>query len=227
MKSCLQFLAVLAVLAISTPASGQYLFLDANGDGHNSGNPAEPGSGSDGLTPSVTSIDIYYDTNHNFDGSATVCDQTASNPLTIRSYEVILGACCTGTVTFNGWTDNMGFATGLIPLGDHKFSTSTFVGPEGSEAWIGVGSDTYLPAGRYKIGTLGVTVTGNPVLYFRTAGLGSMTAARTDFGTQCEGIDLDYIYKLGVDIPQNAAFGTPIPSAVKETTWGKIKQQYH
>jgi len=220
MKNCLLFLAVVALLAIGAPAYSQYLFIDANGDGHNSGNPAEAGSGSDVLSSSVTSVDLYYDTNHNPDGSAATCNSSSAN-LTINSYEALLRSSGSGSVTFNGWTDNMGFTIGIISAGDHKFGTA------GTDAWIGVGSGTQLAAGRYKIGTLSITVTGTPVITFLPLGASSIAAtAETAFGTACEGNDFDNTYKLGSDYPLNHAFGTPAPVDVVPTTWGKIKQMY-
>jgi hypothetical protein len=223
MKNCLLFLAVVAMLAIGGPAYSQYLFLDVNGDGHNSGNPTvEPGTvGNDILGPATTSVAVYFDTNHNPDGSAAVCDQTASNPLSMNSYAVLVRASGSGSVTFNGWTDNVGFAIGLIPLGDGKFFTA------GTDAWIGIGSATYLAPNRYKIGTLSVTVTGTPVISFLPMGASTIKpTADTDFGTQCEGLDLDQTYKLGSDFPLASAYGTQPGVLVNSTTWGKIKQLY-
>lgn len=222
MKNCLLFLAVVAMLAIGGPAYSQYLFLDANLDGHNSGNPAEPGTGNDVLGPATTQVAVYYDTNHNPNGSAAVCDQSAGDPLSMNSYTILLRASGSGTVTFNGWTDNTGFSIGLIVGGDGKFVTS------GTDAWIGLGSGSYLAPGRYKVGTLAVTVTGAPVISFLPHGASTInTNAETDFGSQCAGNDLDQTYKLGSDFALANAFGTQPPIAVKATTWGKIKQLYH
>jgi len=220
MKNCLLFLAVVAVLAIGAPAHSQYLFLDANGDGHNSGNLAEPGTGSDILNSGVTSIDVYFDTNHNPNGSAATCD-ASSNNLTINSYECLLRASGSGTVTFNGWTDNMGFTFGIIIGGDHTFATG------GTDAWIGRGSATAMAPGRYKVGTLSVTVTGQPVISFLPLGASSINAnAETAFGTQCEGNDFDNTYKLGSDYALSNALGTPAPTPVVSKTWGAIKEMY-
>lgn len=220
MKNCLLFLAVVAMLAIGAPAHSQYLFLDVNGDGHNAGNPAEPGTGNDILGPSTTSIDVYFDTNHNPDGSAAVCDQS-SNSLTINSYEALLRSSGTGSVTFNGWTDNMGFAFNLVIGGTNGFLAG------GTDCWIGKGSGTALPAGRYKVGTLSVTVTGTPVISWLPLNGSSLNAnAESAFGTACEGNDFDNTYKLGSDFPLNHAFGTQAPVAARASTWGQIKQMY-
>ena len=220
MKNCLLFLVVVAMLAIGPPAHSQYLFLDVNGDGHNSGNPAEPGSGSDVLNSGVTSVDVYFDTNHNPDGSAASCDQS-SNALTINSYEALLRASGTGTVTFNGWTDNMGFTFGIIINGDHTFATA------GTDAWMGRGSATPMAPGRYKVGTLSITVTGTPVISWLPFGGSSLNAsAESAFGTQCEGNDFDDTYKLGSDFNLANAFGTQAPTPVVSRTWGAIKEMY-
>lgn len=220
MKNCLLFLAVVAVLAIGAPAHSQYLFIDVNGDGHNAGNPAEPGTGNDILGPSTTSIDIYFDTNHNPDGSTATCDASANN-LTINSYEALLRSSGTGTVTYGAWTDNMGFTFGIVIGGNGTINTG------GTDAWIGRGSATPTAPGRYKIGSLAVTVTGSPVLSFLPLGGSSINAnAETAFGSQCEGNDFDNTYKLGSDFALNHAFGSQAPVAALPTTWGKIKQMY-
>jgi len=220
MKNCLLFLAVVAMLAIGAPAYSQYLFIDANGDGHNSGNPAEPGTGSDVLNSGITSVDIYFDTNHNPDGSAATCNSSTAN-LTINSYECLLRSSGSGSVTFNGWTDNMGFTIGIIGAGDNKFAAA------GTDCWVGLGSGTQMAAGRYKVGTLSITVTGTPVISWLPLGASSIKAtAETAFGTACEGHDFDNTYKLGSDYPLSNAFGTPAPTPVAAKTWGEIKGMY-
>lgn len=222
MKQCL-LLLFLVVLTTSKPAYSQYLFLDVNGDGHNYLNAAEPGSGSDCLGPSVTQVDVYFDTNHNPDGSPATCDQTAENPLSMSSYEILMRAANYpyGNVTVNSWTDNVGYTTGIISKGDGKFLVS------GSDVWIGLAGPV-LPPGRYKVGTLSVTVTGGPGFFFLPlGGSGIDQNAGTGFGTQCEGNDLNNRYTLGSDFALNHAFGTGcFGDAVSETTWGKIKERY-
>jgi len=222
MKKCL-LLLFLAPLLISTPTYGQYLFLDVDGDGHSGTNAADPGTGSDCLGPTITKIDVYFDTNHSPDGTAATCAQTAGNPLSMNSYDILLREVegpLGGSVTFNGWTDDVGFTTGMISAGDGKFYAS------GTDAWIGLGSSSYLQPGRYKVGTLNVTVSGNPVILFLPGGASGISAdAKTAFGTQCEGSDLDNTYKLGSDFL--FAFPTCEPTAVQATTWGAIKKQYH
>lgn len=220
MKNCLLFLAVVAMLAIGAPAYSQYLFIDANGDGHDSANSLEPGSGSDALNSSVTHVDLYFDTNHNPDGSVATCNSSSAN-LTINSYEALLRESGSGSVTFNGWTDNMGFTIGIIGAGDNKFATA------GTDCWIGLGSGTQLAPGRYKVGTLSITVTGTPVItWLPNHGSSISATAETAFGTSCEGQDFDNTYKLGTDYPLNHAFGTPAPTPAVSKTWGAIKEMY-
>jgi len=221
MKQCL----LLLFLAVTTgrPAYGQYLFLDVNGDGHNALNYAEPGfGGGECLSPSITQVDVYFDTNHQPDGSAATCDQTAENALSMNSYEILLHAdvhFC--SVTFNSWTDNLGYTTGIISKGDTKFFAL------GTDVWVGL-SGSLLPPGRYKVGTLNVTVSGGlPTVWFLPRGGSGINAnAGTSFGTQCEGNDFDNTYTLGLDFPSWNAFGTCFPDAVQELTWGEIKQRY-
>ena len=105
MKNCLLFLAVVAALLVGAPAHSQYVFLDVNGDGKNSTNPSDPGIGHDVLGASTTSVDVYFVTNKNADGSTAVCT-SSGDPFSIISYEVTLLASGTGSVSYGTWTDS-------------------------------------------------------------------------------------------------------------------------
>ena len=63
-----------AAVVLAAPSYGQYLYIDVNGDGLNSLNPAHntpPGSiGEDVLLPGTYSIDLWYVTNESRDGGA-------------------------------------------------------------------------------------------------------------------------------------------------------------
>lgn len=222
MKNCLLLLAVVALVAVAAPAHSQTLYMDTNGDGKNSlleksnGNNAAP---DDVLNASTTSVDIYFDSNHNPDGSTLQCPQDAAQPYDMFSYEATVRASGSGSVTFNGWTDNMGWAIGIITIGDHTFATA------GTDAWFGRGNQNAV-MGKSKVGTLSITVTGTPKLDFVTSSTidGS---AQTAFGGHCYGPLFDNTNRLGEQYPTGNAYGTEAPVPVVPTTWGKIKNLYH
>src|SRR5262249_55667680 len=140
-------LAVLSVLAtalvLAPPASAQYLYLDANGDGvHTAADVVSP-TGS-------TTVDVYISTDHNRDGSTATC-VTGDGNLTINSYEFILKAQH-GTVTWGALTNQMTDFT--VNLG---FASS------GTDYHNGFGGGTILQPGLYKVATLTITpATGTP-----------------------------------------------------------------
>jgi hypothetical protein len=222
MKNCLLLLAVVAMVGVAAPAHSQTLYMDTNGDGKNSlleqqnGNNAAP---DDVLNSSTTSVDIYFDPNHNPDGSVILCPQDASQPYDMFSYEATVRASGSGSVTFNGWTDLMGWAIGIITIGDHTFATA------GTDAWFGRGNQNAV-MGKQKVGTLSIAVTGSPKLDFVTSSTidGS---AQTAFGGHCYGPLFDNTNRLGEQYPTSNAFGTEAPVPVVPTTWGKIKNLYH
>jgi hypothetical protein len=135
------------------------------------------------------------------------------------SYEATVRASGSGSVTFNGWTDLMGWAIGIITIGDHTFATA------GTDAWFGRGNQNAV-MGKQKVGTLSIAVTGSPKLDFVTSSTidGS---AQTAFGGHCYGPLFDNTNRLGEQYPTSNAFGTEAPVPVVPTTWGKIKNLYH
>lgn len=213
MKRCLLFLAVAAGLMVGAPAYSQYYFLDVNGDGQNSKtNPLLP---DDVLNSTKTSMDVYVITDKNRDGSTAVC--SSAEPFTINQYEFVLHTSGSGNVNFNTWTDNMGFTIGLTLCGDGTICTG------GGDAWIARGSGTQLAPGKYKLGTVGIGVTGTPVVDIVTTS--SLNAnAQTDFGSNCDGLNFDSLIRLGLDFTD--ADGTEPTTPVQPTTWGKIKKLY-
>jgi hypothetical protein len=60
----MQVFLVVCQLLLATPSPAQYVFLDVNGDGLC--------GGSDVLTNDINAVDIYFDTNHNADGSKKI-----------------------------------------------------------------------------------------------------------------------------------------------------------
>lgn len=225
MKHTLLFVCALASLGAAVPAQGQYIYLDVNGDGLNFDREAALGNAvvGDGLAPFVTSVDVYLVTDTVDDGSVATC--ASEEPFTINSYEVVLRSVESGHggVLFQGWTDAMGFDVPIIPAGDGTFVTG------GTDAWFGRGSSSLdLPPGKYKLGTVSVTVTGYPVIIF---GMSSALHedAETAFGSQCDGVRLDgriYLGPGGDPYDFSGSFGTTFYTAVMSTTWGKIKERY-
>jgi hypothetical protein len=214
MKKCLLFLAVAAGLMIGAPAYSQYFFVDVNGDALNSNtNAALP---DDILNSGVTTMDIYVVTDKNRDGSNAICG-TGSEPLSMNQYEFLLHTTQSGSVAFNTWTDNMGYAVGLAACGDGTICTA------GADVWVGRGTGIYSAPGKYKLGTLGITVTGSPVVIFATSSSLNVNA-QTGFGSPCLGQSFDNILRLGLDFTDSN--GTESSTPVTPTTWGKIKKLY-
>ena len=213
MKQCLLILMAAAALFVGAPAYSQYIFLDTNGDGVNS--HAVPSAPDDFLNASVTSVDIYIVTDKNRDGSAAICN--SAEPFTINQYEFTLHAYGVGSVTYGSWTDNMGYNFGLVLCGDGTRCTA------GPDIWIGRGDAAQSAPGKYKLGTLGVTVSGQPSLTFVTSSTLNPDA-QTAFGSNCDGSRFDSLIRLGEDFLD--ADGTQFTDPVTATTWGKIKNKY-
>jgi hypothetical protein len=211
MKQCLLILTLVSVLGVAAPAVAQFMWIDVNGDGKC--------SSLDMLHSGVHSIDIWLSTNTNGNGSAAVCP-SGTYPLTINSYTFVLSNG-TGGVAYGQWTDAMGFS---IAAGGPTFnSTDYFIGRAGADI---------LPPGTYKLGSLGITVTGYaPILSIMKSSTIDPTS-QTSFGSACEGQDFNNTMRYGENadhVPPgdwNDVCGTSWLDAVSETTWGRIKMQY-
>ena len=105
MKKSLLLLGVIAALAIGAPAYSQYIFLDVNNDA--------ACTSTDLLNSSVSTVDVWLDTNHNANGTLRTCTTNPSQPLDIFSYDLVVHQAGSGSVTFNSWTNA---ATGFQPL---------------------------------------------------------------------------------------------------------------
>jgi hypothetical protein len=219
-------LVVLGILAGAWPAQGQYVYLDVNGDGLNFDREAMLGNSvlADNLHSGITAVDVYFVTDKMADGSDATC--TSAEPFTIGSYEAVLRYTGSGTVTFNSWSDNLGFSVPIITAGDGTFATA------GTDTWFGRGGNPPgLPPGTYRVGTISVTVTGHPLIMF---GMNSTLSgnAQTAFGSQCDGALFDSTIRLGPESELGItadfaeSFGTSLTTPVVSTTWGKIKTQY-
>jgi hypothetical protein len=218
-------LVVLGMLACVLPARAQYVYLDVNGDGLNYEREISVGNQVpvDILNASVTAIDVWFVTNQSADGTAVECQQDPNLNLSIVGYTAILRYTGSGTVTFNGWTDALGFNTGYITEGDGTFATA------GTDAWFGrYGTPPGFPPGAHKIGTVSVTVTGSPSVVFGTSSDISGNA-ETYFISQCQGARFDSTIRLGPAGPDydfQESFGILQTNPVVPTTWGKIKERY-
>jgi len=208
MKKSLLLLGVIAALAIGAPAHSQYIFTDVNNDA--------ACTGADALTSSVTAIDLYLDTNHDANGTLKNCVTNPSQPLDIFSYDVVVHQSGSGSITFNSYTNS---ASG--------FSQLNALTVAGADAGVGytapIGGN--LAAGRYKLGTFNVTVTGTPQLTF--VGLSSnpsIPSFGTGYGSSCDASDFGNTMVLGTDFFD--ACGTSAGTPTESTTWGKIKQLY-
>lgn len=213
MKNCLLFLAVVAALLVGAPAHSQYVFLDVDGDGLSSTGGQ---GGHDALGAATTHMDVYFVTNKNKDGSNAVCT-SSGDPFTMVSYEFTLLASGSGSVSYGTWTDNMGFTIKLTPCAGQYCSS-------GPAMWLAYGSGVAAAPGKYKVGSIAVTVTGTPVVSVVPGYVSLSPVSETAFGSACLGGDFDNTIKLGHDFAD--ASGTEPPTATVPTTWGKIKDLY-
>ena len=198
-------LILLALTAAARSAPAQSMFMDVNGDGR--------GDGSDVLTPAVTSVDIYLDTNRSGDGAAAVCTD-GHEPLSISSYTFIVEwepAGPEGSLTYGAWSDNMGFT---VRAGG---------GQAGRVFWVARAAPYYLAPGLHLLGSLEVRVTGSPVLRFLSWTPADETAL-TSFGSPCGGRDYDHTIKLGQEFVD--ARGTSASEAGPRTAWRTIRELY-
>ena len=149
----------LALLVLASPAGAQYMYLDSNGDGVHTAIDEVHETG-----PTV--VDIWLDTGHNRDGTATACSANTLVPLDMFGYGVVLEAV-DGTVTFSTFTNRIA-EMGPVDVPhtpDTRYYTGSYFTP----------GTTSLPLGRYLLGTLTINVTsGTPSIRI---------LAQTDWGT--------------------------------------------
>lgn len=209
MKHCLLLLGVVALLAVGAPAYSQYIFMDVDANG--------VCNTDDVLSDTVTSVDIYLDTNHNAVGGVITCGDGVS-ALDMFGYSVILHGSGAGSVSYTGWTNNMTYGGTWAPLEAYRVSGSdaslSYIAPAGAA-----------PAGLYKIGSIGVSVSGTPTLSFLldNSTLGGGTPI-TGFGSDCSGSSAAFTQVLGIDFTD--ACGTSSGTDASPTTWGTIKNLY-
>ncbi|HEY2924778.1 MAG TPA: FG-GAP-like repeat-containing protein, partial [Candidatus Eisenbacteria bacterium] len=167
----------------TSPASAQYIYLDSNADGvHTAADQLHA------VGPTV--VDIWLDTGHNRDGSATVCAPAPATPMNMFSYEASLEANG-GTVVFSSYTNRVAQMGPLYPPhapDGTRFATGPFATPVGA----------VLAPGKYQLGTVTVNVlSGMPSIRFVPTinDFGSYTL----FGSFCDGTDYLNSIVLGTD----------------------------
>ena len=163
----------------ASPALAQYMYLDSNGDGVHTAadfvNSAGP-----------TTINVWLDTERNRDGGFALCYPDTTQPNTIFSYVFSLRTS-NGTAAWSGFVNRQ--STMTVAFGEHSSST---------EYENGFGGFNSLPAGRYFLATIVMTVqSGTPSVDIvpSVPGNGDVTS----FGSNCLGHDFDDTLKLGTD----------------------------
>ncbi|HEX7077769.1 MAG TPA: FG-GAP-like repeat-containing protein [Candidatus Eisenbacteria bacterium] len=172
--------AVAALLLLAPPAAeGQYLYLDANGDG--------AWSAADLLAPSgATTIDVWIQTDRNRDGSPAVC-ASGDGDLTMSGYQVVLAAT-NGTVAWGAPVNQRA-----------EFPVDYGTVSGGSEITVGFGGGATLAPGAYRLCTVTASVAaGTPAIGFAVSSALSPGFV-TGFSSSCSGVDLDNLIKLGSD----------------------------
>jgi hypothetical protein len=208
MNARLPLLAALtATLCLTaSPARAQYIYIDTNAD--------QVCNLSDVLVPGSNTINVWLQTDANADQSQAVCQNGAGQILDIFSYEVVLHASGTGSVAYGAWTHNSTDLPGYAP------QRGTVTG--GGDFTVFYSNPTNNPPGLYRLGSVPVTVTGNPTIGLATTTL--LGPYLTSFGSACPGsLGLNTIF-LGPDFTDTCgtAGGTPVTN----TTWGAIKKAY-
>ncbi|HEX7078371.1 MAG TPA: hypothetical protein VF363_08115 [Candidatus Eisenbacteria bacterium] len=205
-------LLLVAALAAATPANAQYVFLDTNGDG--------ACDAADNLPPGDSSVDVWLDTNHNADGSTATC--ATGEALSISGYDVVLAAGVAGSavLTFGSWSNAVvAFSQQIGVASEGPYFRAAFSAPSG-----------FLPAGKYKLGTLGYTGSGTGCAVLTPTPIGTIsgTPYYTSFSSECLGSNQDNVLRFGVDFTDFCAAGGICDAAADptRTTWGKIKERY-
>jgi hypothetical protein len=175
----------LALLLLASPSSAQHIYLDSNGDGVHTAADVLHGVG-----PTV--VDVWLDTGHNRDGTATVCGANPATPLDMFSYVVNLKAAG-GTVSYSTFTNRIAqFAT---------ISPSASDGVEFFGGYYSTFASGSLAPGRYLLGSVEVNVvSGTPSVGVVTdvaPALGFFNP--TAFGSNCDGTQNPNTITYGVD----------------------------
>jgi hypothetical protein len=162
------------------PSSGQYMYLDANGDGIN--------TAADLVNAGTTVVDVWLDTDSNRDGSPAVCVNGPGTPLTLGSYVFTLRAV-NGTIQWGSFTNQ-------LPRAVVQF----FHGTTPTEYWNGFGvTFPSHPPGLYRLATLTFSVaSGTPSIEIIPRA-SATPVDDTSFGSACAGTRFDNTIRLGED----------------------------
>lgn len=201
MRHCLPLLFAALAAAMPPEVHGQYFFFDTSGD--------QICGIEDSVWGTDVNVDVYLDTSHGFYGTTASC--STGEPLSMLSYELVFKATSYkgSSWSFGDWTNAVdGFAQAAT-------------GRSGDYLWVSY-SGGIKPAGRYKLGTL--VFTSEPCSYLLLVpGTSSMDHV-TGFGSECMGPEQDFTVRLGRDFEDFCGAG--YCDAVRETTWGTIKNRY-
>lgn len=208
-------------LSAVAPATAQYMYLDSNGDGINTTEDQVQANG-------PTHVTVWFDTGHNRDGTPVSCNSntgqpSGSQPLDMFSYDFLLEVTNRdeNSVTWGAYGDSLNFP--------NDFGTQT------SSFFVSISRfsifPTALPAGRYKLGALDVTVaSGAPAINISPFIAGSPVFVQnnfTGFGTHCDATQYANTYTLGFDWFDTDGLGapstvtTPAPARVYTTNSGE------
>ena len=167
-------LQIALILACAAPAArAQYMFLDANGDAvHDS---------TDRMNKiTLTTLDLWLDTDSNRDGSPATCT-FGGGALDLSSYEVVLQAVG-GTISWGPMTNRMAnMAVNFARNANDTTGTVYYHNGWGSSS----GGAGIYPPGLYRLATLVATVaTGSPRVDIVIRHAINRTS-RTSFGSEC------------------------------------------
>jgi hypothetical protein len=196
-------IGLLPLLALLPRIShAQYIYVDVTGDG--------ACDEFDVLAGPTTSISVFLDTTRDQNDTAVSCGQDPSTGLSVSSYAVLLVYGRAG-VTFGDWADSLGFPVDLGTARDAGY------------LWVARGSTSALPPGKYKLGSVPVSIAGEPYVCI-AASRWQTPSYYTGFGSDCAGMDGDHVLKLGSDFAGVCC--TAIFDAAVRTTWGLLKSRY-
>jgi len=193
------------VITAASAAHAQYMFLDSNRDG--------VCSTSDYIGAGIDSVDVWLDTTQNGNTSPAVC--STGETLSIDAYEIIVRG---SGITFLGYANKRPEFTVATPL---------LIGT--TDATVGYATpspnSTYLPAGRYLLGTFAVQFQGGRCPYlFIVTGTSIRPSAFTGFRSECTGSNGNHWITLPDDFVDVCGMGGC--DGVEPTTWGRIKVMY-
>jgi len=171
---------VLGGLLSNGAALGQYIYIDTDGDGVSTAVDRLRMGG-------PTLLDIWLRTDQNRDGSKATPIGEPAKELSMFSYELALRAT-KGKVQWGEYVNQM-------PTMNFEFRTDRTA----EYFYTGYAGETALSPGRYKLGTLSVTVqSGNPRIEFVATGP-LFPPIETSIGSVCKGRDGDHTLKFTED----------------------------